>query len=147
MRMHFPVAILAAGAMVLTVANCGGGYSNPNSPGGPPASGDVGATITIRSDGSVEPAEVRIQVGQRVRFINQDTRQHQPTSNPHLSHTDCPAANLPIMSNGQNMTTGVFDTQKACGFHDHMNPDTESLRGTIRVGNADGPGGPVYVKQ
>jgi plastocyanin len=134
-------------ALVATaVASCGGGgYGGPTSPGGG-STGAVGATITIRANGTVEPAEVNISVGQRVRFVNEDGRRHQPTSNPHLSHTDCPALNLPIMNNGQSMNTGVFDQIKACGFHDHENPDTESLRGTIRVGGAGGPAGPVYVR-
>ena len=147
MRMRVPLAVGLAVSAAFAAASCGGGYSNPNSPGGPPASGSVGATITIRADGTIDPKEVSISVGQRVQFINQHSGQHQPTSNPHLSHTDCPAANLPIMSAGQSMTTGAFDTAKACGFHDHMLPDTEALRGTIRVGNAQGPAGPVYVKQ
>ena len=130
----------------IALASCGGGSygGSPTSPGG--GTGAVGATITIRANGTVEPSEVSIQVGQRVRFVNEDGRQHQPTSNPHLSHTDCPALNLPIMNTGGSMNTGVFDQIKACGFHDHQNPDTESLRGTIRIGGATGPSGPVYVR-
>ena len=136
---------IAIAVSALALARCGGGYSDsPTAPGGPPASGNVGATITIRSDGRVEPAEVRIEVGQSVRFINQDSRQHQPTSNPHLMHTDCPAANLPVISTGQNQTTAAFTSERACGFHDHLNPDTGGLHGVIRVGAAQGPGGPVY---
>lgn len=134
---------LAAAALVL--AACGGGsYNSPNAPGG--TSGTVAATITIRSNGTVEPAEVNISVGQRVRFVNEHGAQHQPTSNPHLSHTDCPALNLPILNGGQSANTGAFDVAKVCGFHDHQNPDTVELRGTIRVGGAGGPAGPVYVR-
>ena len=48
-------------ALVATaVASCGGGgYGGPTSPGGG-STGAVGATITIRSNGTVEPAEVNI---------------------------------------------------------------------------------------
>jgi plastocyanin len=134
---------LAAAALVLAACG-GGGYNTPTAPGG--SSGTVAATITIRANGTVEPAEVSISLGQRVRFVNEHAGQHQPTSNPHLSHTDCPALNLPIMNNGQSANTAAFDTPKVCGFHDHMNPDTVELRGTIRVGGAAGPGGPVYVR-
>lgn len=141
-RLVFGAAIAVVSALAL--ARCGGGYSNPpTSPGGQ-TPGNVAATITIRSDGRVDPSEVRIAVGERVRFINQDTRQHQPTSNPHLMHTDCPATNLPIMSTGQSETTQTFTAEVACGFHDHLNPDSTSLQGVIRVGNAQGSGGPVY---
>jgi hypothetical protein len=143
MRMRISHGVqLAAAALVL--AACGGGYNNPSAPGG--SSGTVAATITIRADGTITPAEVNIPLGSRVRFVNEHGGQHQPTSNPHLSHTDCPAMNLPILNGGQSANTGTFDVPKACGFHDHMNPDTVELRGTIRVGGAGGPGGPVYIK-
>jgi hypothetical protein len=147
MRVKVMIPILLAAGTVVAVANCGGGYSNPNSPGGAGGGGVVGATITIRSDGTVAPTEVRIEVGQRVRFVNEHSGQHQPTSNPHLFHTDCPAMNLPIMNSGQNANTGIFQEIKACGFHDHINPDTATLYGTIRVGPATNNPGPVYVKQ
>jgi plastocyanin len=145
--MRIPQGIQAALAAI-ALASCGGnsGYGGPTSPGGGSSSGTVGATITIRANGTVEPAEVNISLGQRVRFVNESGAQHQPTSNPHLSHTDCPAMNLPIMNNGQSMNTGAFEQTRVCGFHDHMNPDTEGLRGTIRVGGAGGPAGPVYVR-
>lgn len=124
---------------------CGGGYSDPpTTPGG--GSSEPAATITIRADGTIEPAEVRIAIGQRVRFVNQDVRSHQPTSNPHLSHTDCPPLNLPVLSAGQSQVTGAFNNVRACGFHDHLNPDTASLLGVIRVGGAEGPAGPVYIR-
>src|SRR5687767_8225331 len=102
-NMRIPHAIQIA-LVAITVASCGGsgGYGGPTAPGGG-STGAVGATITIRANGTVEPSEVNIQVGQRVRFVNEDGRQHQPTSNPHLSHTDCPPANLPIMNGGQSM--------------------------------------------
>ena len=131
-------------AAALFLAACGGSYSNPTSPGG--TSGTVAATITIRANGTIEPAEVSIPVGQRVRFVNEHGGQHQPTSNPHLSHTDCPSLNLPILNGGQSANTGAFDVAKVCGFHDHINPDTIELRGTIRVGGAGGPAGPVYLR-
>ena len=143
--------LIAAIALTCVVgAACGGGSygggGSPTNPGGG-TSGGIGATVTIRADGSLDPKEVRISPGERVRFINQDARQHQPTSNPHLVHTDCPPANLPIMSTGQSMDTGVFERAVVCGIHDHLNPDATGLQGTIRVGGAEGPGGPVYVKQ
>ena len=137
---------LAAAIIVMTLANCGGGYSAPppTSPGGGTG---AAATITIRSDGTFSPKEVQIAVGERVRFINQDSRPHQPTSNPHLQHTDCPSANLPELSTGQSQTTPAFNAPDVCGIHDHQNPDSTGMHGIIRVGGAQGPGGPIYVKQ
>lgn len=137
---------IAAGAAcaVLVLATCGGGYSDPPTapPGG--SANDPAATITIRADGTLSPNEVTIDVGERVRFINQDSRRHHPQSNPHEVHNDCPAANVAELGPGQSATTAAFTVAKACGIHDHLNPDSTGLHGVIRVGGAQGPGGPVY---
>jgi plastocyanin len=151
MKRHASLLIAAIALTFVVGAACGGGSygggGNPTGPGGGTSGGGIGATVTIKADGSLDPKEVRIAPGERVRFSNQDSRPHQPTSNPHLQHTDCPPANLNIMSPGQSMDTGVFERAMVCGIHDHQNPDATALQGTIRVGAAEGPGGPVYVKQ
>ncbi len=41
---------------------------------------------------------------------------------------------------GQSRQTGSFSVAKACGYHDHMNPDTASLQGVLLVGGAQDPG-------
>jgi hypothetical protein len=138
--------------VVILCANCGGGggdgYTSPPTSPNPPAGGGGNvAVITIRADGTVDPKELRIGLRDQVRFVNQDTRAHQPQSNPHLMHTDCPAINqVGVVGPGESRTTGSFDVERACGFHDHMNPDTTGLGGTIRVAGAEGPPGPVYIK-
>jgi hypothetical protein len=131
--------------------NCGGGgggsYSPPPTPNAPGGGGTTAPTITIKAGGVVEPKELRIEIRQQVRFVNEDTRAHQPQSNPHLQHTDCPAINsVGVLQPGENRMSGSFDVERACGFHDHMNPDTAGLGGTIRVAGAEGPPGPVYIK-
>jgi hypothetical protein len=144
-RRALPVFALILGA------GCGGsdgGYSNPpntpTTPGG--GTGNI-AVITIRADGTVDPKEIRIAMRDQVRFVNQDSRSHQPQSNPHLMHTDCPAINqIGVLAPGESRTTAAFDIERACGFHDHMNPDATGLGGTIRVAGAEGPAGPVYIK-
>lgn len=150
MKRHGTLLIAAIALTYVVGAACGGGSygggGNPTGPGGG-TGGGIGATVTIKADGTLDPKEVRISTGERVRFINQAAQPHQPTSNPHLQHTDCPPANLAIMSTGQSLDTGVFDRAVVCGIHDHLNPDATGLQGTIRVGGAEGPGGPVYVKQ
>ncbi len=67
------MAVIAL-AYVLGAACGGGSYDggSPTTPGGSTSGGGVGATITIRSDGTMQPSEVRIAPGERVRFINQD---------------------------------------------------------------------------
>jgi len=148
MKVCHRINVCAAAVASMMLAGCGGGGSSQGqTPPGGPSNPNAGiTTITIRADGTMNPADVQVEVGDRVRFVNEDSRPHQPTSNPHLMHTDCPALNLPQLSPGQAQMTGVLNTVAACGFHDHMNPDTVSLRGTIRVGGAQGPGGPVYVR-
>jgi hypothetical protein len=144
MTKHYAAA-LALGLMVACGGGGGGGNNNPPGPGPtPPASP---ATITIKADGTLEPKELSIQLGQQVRFVNNDSRAHEPQSNPHLVHTDCPALNrVGVLNAGQERTSDAFNAEKACGFHDHQNPDNPSLAGVIRVANAEGPGGPIYVK-
>lgn len=136
---------------VLMCGACGGGggdtYTNPASTPTAPTGAGTAATITIRADGTLEPRELRIAIQDTVRFINQDTRPHQPQSNPHLVHTDCPAINrVGVLQPGESRTTDAFTTEKVCGFHDHMNPDSAGLGGVIRVAGAEGPPGPVYLR-
>ena len=150
--MHVRQLTLATVMAGLALSNgCGGGggsYDPPGSPTPPPGGGNTtAATITIRAGGTLDPKEVRVDIGQAVRFINEDNRVHQPQSNPHLQHTDCPNINsVGTLQPGESRTTGAFMSERACGFHDHTLPDTEALRGTVRVAGAEGPPGPVYVK-
>jgi plastocyanin len=93
------------------------------------------ATITITASG-VTPQNVTVTVGSRVTFVNNDTAMHQPSSDPHPVHTDCPNINQPILSAGQSGTTLAVTTARTCGFHDHLNDNTNaSMRGTITVTN------------
>ena len=134
---------LAMGLAVALAACGGGGYSGgPTSPSTP---GGTVPTVTIRAGGTLDPKEIRIEVGQQVRFVNEDSRAHNPQSNPHLQHTDCPQANVPVVNPGASVTTGAFPSAKNCGYHDHMFPEDTRLHGTIRVGSDDTPPGPVYV--
>lgn len=139
----------AAALFALTSAGvaiaCGGGGSSYTAPAGPSTpSGALGATIHITATG-VTPNDVSIAVGERVRFVNDDTRPHQIQTNPHLFHTDCPANNIAILNPGQSADTGAFEEAKGCGYHNHLLPDTQTYWGVIRVG-AGGTPGPVYSK-
>jgi hypothetical protein len=147
---RYGLAAVIVGALAGVQCGGGGGGSYnppPTNPGG--GGGGTGSTavITIRADGTVDPKEVRVSINDQVQFVNQDTRAHQPQSNPHLVHTDCPSINrVGVLQPGERRTTDPFTVEKACGFHDHMNPDTAGLGGTIRVAGAEGPPGPVYVR-
>ena len=130
--------ILAAAALILFGAcsdsnDGGGGGGSPLIPSGS-GQGPSGATITIGANGTVSPSSVTITTGQSVTFVNNDTRQHEMTSDPHPSHTQCPSINaLATLAVGQTRLTNSFPSTGTCGFHDHINPDTNGLKGSITV--------------
>ncbi len=133
---HLRVAIAVSG--IVLAAACGGG-SNGGMGGGSPISpstggpGPIAATITI-ANGAVAPQEVTIAVGDSVRFVNNDTRARDMTSDPHPTHTNCPAINVVgNLQPGQSRTTHGFSAAGTCGFHDHNDPDNPAVRGRIIV--------------
>jgi plastocyanin len=133
-------ALVVAGA----VTACGGGSSpssptpptstNPPSTTPPSTNPTDSATITIGSNGSVSPSSVTITRGGRVTFVNNHTRAHDMSSDPHPEHTDCPEmAAVGFLSPGQSRTSSNFNTARSCGFHDHNEPDTAGLKGRITI--------------
>ena len=96
--------------------------------------GPSGATITIGSNGAVSPASVSITVGQSVTFANSSGSSREIASDPHPAHTSCPSINvLGILGNGQTKLTNSFGGAGTCTFHDHGQPDNNSLKGTITI--------------
>ena len=139
---RFMVGQLIAVAGLVIVAACGGG-SSPTSPSGggvtvisgsTGGAGPSGATITMTAAG-VSPSSVTISVGQSVTFINNDTRSHEPASNPHPAHGSCPAVErgLGTVAAGQTRLTQGFAGAGTCSFHDHLNDSSQSLQGTIII--------------
>lgn len=98
----------------------------PTPPGSTP-------TLTITAAG-VNPQAVEVALGSRVRFVNNDTRSHYMSSDPHPDHTDCPEINQAgFLQPGQSRETGNLVQVRTCGFHDHDDPNNASLRGTITI--------------
>jgi plastocyanin len=129
-------AAIAAIATVAVMAACGGGSpSGPSNPGpGAGSPGPSGATITIGANGAVSPSQVQIAVGQSVTFVNNDSRSHDMTSDPHPTHTDCPWMNaVSLLSPGQTKLSNAFPAARTCGFHDHNSPDVAALTGRIVI--------------
>ena len=90
--------------------------------------------MTIGSNGSISPAAVAITRGGRVTIINNDSRAHDMSSDPHPEHTQCPEINqIGFLTSGQQRTSGNFNTARTCTFHDHNQPDTAGLKGTIVI--------------
>jgi plastocyanin len=120
-----------AAAIVVSLVglSCGGG-SAPSTPTPVPSNP---FTFTITSSG-VSPKEFTVPPGTRVLFVNNDSRSHAMSSDPHPEHTDCPAVNsVGTLASGQNRETGNLNDVRTCGFHDHDNPDNANLKGRIII--------------
>ena len=126
-----------AGVMAVMLWACGGG-SSPTGPSDGGGGGGGGGTrvetdtITITSTG-VSPRDIIVNSGATVKFVNNDSRSHEPSSNPHPAHTDCPALNVGVVAAGATGTSEPMPSGRTCGFHDHLNPGTGSLQGSVQV--------------
>jgi plastocyanin len=109
-------------------ATCGGGSPSTPSPSDNPNQ------MVISSSGVLSPSEITVSAGSRVLFINNHSRPHQITSDPHPEHTDCPEINqVGLLAQGQRRETGNLVTVRTCGIHDHDDPDNASLKGRIII--------------
>jgi len=119
-------ALAASFTVAAVVTGCGSGDSpstpSPNEP-----------TVTISGTG-VSPTQVRIPVGGRVTFFNNDIRPHAMSSDPITTHTDCPAINdVGTLTPGQKRSTGTLDVARTCGFHDHTDENNTAFKGSIVI--------------
>jgi plastocyanin len=129
---RYAAVVMVMGGFMACGDDEGGGGSPTTPSGGAP--GPSGATITIGTNGAVSPSQASITTGQSVTFVNNDTRSHEMASDPHPSHTNCPSINaVGALPAGQMRLTNAFSGTGTCGFHDHSNPDTAALRGTITI--------------
>jgi plastocyanin len=129
--------LTAASLIVLfaVAASACGGDDNPGtgpSGGGGGGGGTGAATITITATG-VSPQNVTVAPGARVTFVNNDTRPHDMSSDPHPEHTNCTEITVGFLAAGQSGTTQNLNRVRTCPFHDHNQPDVTSLQGTIRI--------------
>ena len=127
-----------AAIVAVSAAACGGGggSSTPTTPTPTPTTGTPSdtATITIGANGAVSPASVTITRGGRVTIVNNDSRAHDMSSDPHPEHTQCVEINqIGFLTAGQQRTSGNFNTARTCGFHDHNLPNDAGLKGTIVI--------------
>jgi plastocyanin len=133
-RRHWLASV--TGVIALTLWSCGG----DGSPAGPSGNGGGGGggtpvettTITITSAG-VSPQSILVNAGARITFVNNDSRTHEPSSNPHPSHTQCPELNVGSLAPGQSRETGPAVGGRTCGYHDHLDEGNVSMRGSVQV--------------
>ena len=128
-----------AAALLMVACGGGGGTSTPSTPTPTPmpmptpTPTPTSTTFTITSSG-VSPRTMTISPGARVLFVNNDSRPHDMSSDPHPAHTDCPAINQAgFLPPGQSRESGNLTTVRTCGFHDHDQSENASLKGTITI--------------
>lgn len=98
----------------------------PPVPAGPP-------TVTITASG-MQPLEITITAGQRVTFLNNDTRAHDLVGGVDPSHPECPEITLAgFLTPGQSRETGVFTTARTCEYHDHTELSVAAFQGRIII--------------
>ena len=123
------------------VAGCGGSADKADSVSQSPTSASpdpsyrwpLSAIITLTPNGP-EPSSVVINVGGRVTIVNSDQRAHEMVSDPEDRHDECPAINrIGFLAPGQKGDSGVFETVRTCGFHDHLDPGRLTGRIEIRI--------------
>jgi plastocyanin len=115
----------------VAAAACGG--TSPSEPTPPAGPGVETTTITITSAG-VNPAAIIVKPGAQVTFVNNDTRNHNMSSNPHPEHSDCQAINdVGVLVPGQSRQTGNLNTTRTCGYHDHDDSENNRWKGTIMI--------------
>lgn len=88
------------------------------------------ATLTITSDG-ISPKTLIVTSGTTVTIINNDSRSHEITSNPHPDHTDLPGFEKQISAGSS--TSFTFTQTGSWGYHDHDDPFDSKWQGTVIV--------------
>ena len=127
-RVRVSAAMALAGAIGVMLA-CGGSSMSTTTTPSPTSA----TTITI-SNNAASPQNITIARGQQVTIINNDSRAHEMTSDPHPEHTDCPELNqIGHLEPGQQRVSGNFTTARTCGFHDHIAAQTAALKGSIII--------------
>ena len=122
-------ARLPALLVLIWTAACSSGDTpaSPSNPANP-------FVITISTGGVASPKELTVPPGTRVLFLNNHSRRHDMTSDPHPDHLDCPELNqVGVLNPGQSRESGNLVTVRSCGFHDHDEPTNVNLRGSIII--------------
>lgn len=127
--------MLATAFVAAVSLGCGSGSSTSPSPPpqAPPLDPIPPFSITVTSAG-VSPAELTIQVGSRVRFVNRDDQSHEFAGGPDPSRPDCREIDRAgFLAPGQSRDTGVFEVAHTCVYHDHFRVGIPAFEGRITI--------------
>jgi hypothetical protein len=128
-------AALACTVAAALAFDVGCGKSSSNEPSSPLTCSTLpNATTILILNNAVCPQNLTVVRGTRVTFINNDTRVHEMTSDPHPEHTDCQELNqVGHLERGQQRESGNLNVARRCGFHDHINDSNNAMRGSITI--------------
>ena len=117
------LAIIVIGLIIIGLLFFSG-YIKPPSKEAPKRPSPT-AFVTITSSG-FNPATLLISKGETVQWVNNDSKTHQPASNPHPVHDNLPGfdAKEPMKSGETYLFT--FEQTGTFGYHDHINPTTNA---------------------
>ena len=125
--------VLVAAAAMAAAVSCGGSSSSPAAPSGSCTPSSNANTFVLQNN-QVCPQALTVARGSQVTFINNDAIVHEIDSDPHPEHTDCVEINqVDFLNPGQSRQTGNLNIARRCGFHDHQNPGSAALKGTITI--------------
>ncbi|MDQ3068501.1 MAG: hypothetical protein M3R55_02080 [Acidobacteriota bacterium] len=119
-------------ALIIAAIAAGCGGSGSSQPPTTPTPGGSTTIITITSAGA-SPRTLTVDLGTRIRWVNNDNRVHEMSSDPHPEHDRCPELNAGSLAPGTLRETGNLVTARVCGFHDHLFPNDPLLTGTITI--------------
>jgi len=122
-------SLVLLSTLAITAIACGS--DSPSSPSGG-NDGTIAATLTISATG-ITPKAVTVPVGSRVTIINNSNGSHDMNSDPHPERTQCAVLNGMFLTAGQSRTSQNLTTARACGMHDHNDPDNAAWKTTITV--------------
>jgi plastocyanin len=130
----FVVGTAIAGAIAFGAASCGGSTSSSSTSPTTGCTPSSSPTTFVIMNFTICPQSITVPRGTQVTFSNMDSVIHEMDSNPHPEHTDCPELNqVDFLAQGQSRQSGNLNIARSCGFHDHMNPDRVSMKGTIVI--------------
>jgi hypothetical protein len=88
----------------------------------------------VIQNNTICPTTLTVTRGSQVTVVNSDSRAHEMNSDPHPEHTDCPELNqIGHLEPNQSRQSGNLNTARKCGMHDHIAPDTLTLKATITI--------------
>lgn len=82
----------------------------------------------------MSPLELTINVGQRVAFVNNDSRPHDVVGGKDPSTPECPEiVQAGFLAPGQRAETAAFTTARTCEYHDHTMLSVPAFQGRIVI--------------